>query len=245
MRCYSWNGIYFHIKKLVIKIGTSCVVENGQFNYGIARGLVKQICDLKSKGIAVVLVVSGAAALASGTTSKRLLAAKGSQLLFNNYSKLFSEYGFESFTALLHIDDLVDTELKNNLHYLASAEKIICLVNENDFAKQNTTNNDILAAEIAKTIESDCLVLLSPVDGFLDHNGVRINYVDSIAKVKSMVREHKSENGTGGMKTKLHAFERCGCMGVLANGRHSNTLQRILSGEDVGSLFVVKEEKND
>ena len=52
-----------------------------------------------------------------------------------------------------------------------------------------------------------------------------------------------SDLGIGGMKTKLEAAKtaaKTGTKVVIANGRKENVLMKIISGEDIGTIFYPK-----
>jgi glutamate 5-kinase len=52
-----------------------------------------------------------------------------------------------------------------------------------------------------------------------------------------------SKHGTGGMKTKIEAAKiasNAGCRIVLANGRLKNVIGRIITGEEIGTVFMPK-----
>ena len=64
--------------------------------------------------------------------------------------------------------------------------------------------------------------------------------------IEAMGEEAKGNLGTGGMSSKLKAAKRAALSGVgtlIVNGRSSNILSRIFSGEDVGTYFLPAQSK--
>jgi glutamate 5-kinase len=120
------------------------------------------------------------------------------------------------------------------------------------------SDNDRLAALVMSGLEADALVLLTNVDGLLRQpeqesgkpagNGDRVNnHPDVIDLVEQITPELKtlgsgpSGSGRGGMRTKLEAAEiamNCGGIAVIANGNDPGILDRIFSGEAVGTAFL-------
>ena len=61
-------------------------------------------------------------------------------------------------------------------------------------------------------------------------------------EILSLAGASNSQQGTGGMVTKLRAAEICmesGCDMVIANGADPENLYRILEGQDIGTRFAV------
>jgi glutamate 5-kinase len=116
------------------------------------------------------------------------------------------------------------------------------------------SDNDRLAALVMSGLEADALVLLSNVDGLLraeSDDSAAASKNGGAAKVISLVSEITPElkalatgvsaGGRGGMRTKLEAAEiamNCGGTAVIANGNLPDTLDRIFSGEPVGTAFL-------
>ena len=62
--------------------------------------------------------------------------------------------------------------------------------------------------------------------------------------IRALAGVSGSEQGTGGMITKLQAAETCmgcGCDMVIANGSNPENLYSILDGQPVGTRFVAQE----
>lgn len=101
--------------------------------------------------------------------------------------------------------------------------------------------------ETPSVVSADLLIILSKVKG-LYHNGdgAVIAQVDLGVPLEKHVRPTMSGSGTGGMAAKVSAARlasRWSVPTIIADGAKSGTLQRIVAGEPVGTLFVPHEKK--
>jgi glutamate 5-kinase len=90
-------------------------------------------------------------------------------------------------------------------------------------------------------MRAELLVLLSVVDGISDEAGKPVRLVENLDTAHQLVRAEKSELGKGGMNSKLHAAKMvldCGEAMAVADGRMENVLTRLLSGDEIGTLFI-------
>jgi glutamate 5-kinase len=144
---------------------------------------------------------------------------------------------------------------------------VLPIVNENDTVSTaeiesiglNTrtaafSDNDRLAALVMSGLEGDALVLLTNVDGLLQSGSAGADtgsHPDARPEIIPLVQEITTElkslaagpsgSGRGGMATKLEAAEiamNCGGTAVIANGQDPNILDRIFTGELVGTAFL-------
>ena len=117
----------------------------------------------------------------------------------------------------------------------------IPLVNENDSIATSEIkygDNDRLASRVAQISGSDCLILLSDVDGLFDKNpklnktAKLINEVKKVDnKIENYIYKNISEHGTGGMRTKIEAAKICqisGCYMAIANGLIHRPINNII-----------------
>jgi glutamate 5-kinase len=100
---------------------------------------------------------------------------------------------------------------------------------------------------VANLIDADLLIILSDIDGLYDSNpmenekAVLISEVEDINNVLSFAEDSNSSQGTGGMITKLSAANIVNSFGIsmiIAKGDEEEILKRIVSFEDVGTLFI-------
>ena len=99
------------------------------------------------------------------------------------------------------------------------------------------------------------MIIQSDIDGLYTKNtdmGSRTNLVSLVKKITPEIE--KMADGTarhvsvGGMATKIEAAKiatHAGISLVIANGREKDIILRIISGEDVGTLFLSSPDKLD
>jgi glutamate 5-kinase len=167
----------------------------------------------------------------------------------------FAPFKLHVAQLLLTREDIDDRSrflnVRNTIHAVQELGGIP-IINENDtistdeLAKITFGDNDMLAAVIASALRADLLVLLSVVDGILDDNGKSLRVVGSIDEARGHIRAEKSALGKGGMDSKLGAAKLVtdsGEAAIIADGRDEHVLVRILSGEQVGTLFAPNQRK--
>ena len=255
------------VHRVVVKVGTSALTgPNGRLSHEAIQRVVSDVAAVRHKNLEVILVSSGAIGAGLGelgvaqrpSQMARLQAAAavGQCVLMHEYSQAFKNQGLHCAQVLLTNEDLRNRSrylnIRNTLHTLL-AQGVVPVVNENDTVSTQEIqfgDNDRLSALVTQLLGAQLLVLLSDVDGLLRVSGgvrVRVSLVESIDKdVESYAWEKSSGRGTGGMKTKLMAARmvaRAGEAMVIANGQTKDVLQRILQGENIGTLFLPKKGK--
>lgn len=144
---------------------------------------------------------------------------------------------------------------RNTLNTLL-AWGIVPIVNENDTVMVEEIkfgDNDHLAAMIALLMNADILVSLTDIDGLYTRDprafesARLIPRVDTIGKeLEKLAGAIPGPLGAGGMLSKIKAAQKVTAVGipmVIANGRDPNVLDRLFSGEALGTYFVPKTEK--
>ena len=252
-------------KRVVVKVGTSSITyENGKVNFRYLDHLTRQLADLKNRGLDVVLVTSGAIGVGLPMLGfhkkpdflpyKQAAAAVGQGALMNTYEHLFHEYGQTVGQLLFTKGDAVNS--KRYLYMRGTIQALlelgaIPIVNENDAVSADEIkigDNDTLAAEVARSVGAQLLILLSDIDGLYtadphtDPNAKLLPVVNRIDEdIKKLAGVSSTAQGTGGMVTKLRAAEiclDCGCEMVIANGNNPAALYDIVEGLPVGTRFV-------
>jgi glutamate 5-kinase len=248
-------------KRVVIKIGTRALVRpTGRPDVRRMRELVRQIARLKKAGRDVVLVSSGA--IGSGMEAlgmkKRptnvpdlqMAAAVGQSRLMATYDKLFAQRGCTIGQILLTHDDL-----KHRVRHVSARNTvmnllrhgIVPIVNENDVVAVDEIkfgDNDLLASLVAMMIEAQALILLTTVDGLrapaAGGKTKRVAWLKGISEeTLGMAGGKGSELSTGGMLSKLQSASMVVASGisvVIANGRASKVIERVMAGADVGTF---------
>eukprot|EP01126_Amoeba_proteus_P041291 TRINITY_DN4436_c0_g1_i1.p1 TRINITY_DN4436_c0_g1~~TRINITY_DN4436_c0_g1_i1.p1 ORF type:complete len:685 (+),score=127.43 TRINITY_DN4436_c0_g1_i1:305-2359(+) len=188
----------------------------------------------------------------------RACASAGQSGMMAFYEALFGKKGIICSQILLADDEFIQkkkSHLKETLNSLM-ASGIIPIINENDVMSMRTNpgtgehsaifwDNDSLAALIAKEIEFDLLLLLTDVAGIYDRDPKEgnANIISVFRGVGDIVIGPKSTVGRGGMMSKIKAAVGAVDAGVpavvIASGYEKYTISRILSGENVGTLFTL------
>jgi glutamate 5-kinase len=225
----------------------------------MVAGLCQDLAALQEAGKQVVLVSSGAVASGLGEVGadrglhKQALAAIGQPLLMARYRMEFAGLGRHVAQILLTHSDLANrSRFLHARRVMAElmAAGILPIVNENDTVAVDELkfgDNDQLAAQVAHVVEADALVLLTEVDGLftadpgVDPTAQRISLVRyRDTEAMALAGDSKSAFGTGGMRSKMVAAQKAGavgCVTVIARGKASDVLSRLLAGEDAGTVF--------
>ena len=251
--------------RIVVKIGTSTLAHpTGHLNIRRVELLCKTMSDIKNAGHEVILVSSGAIGMGVGKLGlrerprdipgKQAAAAVGQCELMYIYDKLFGEFHHTVAQLLITGDDTRnETRHQNFTNTLNRLLELGALpvINENDTVATDEIvigDNDTLAAIVARSIGADLLILLSDIDGLYtadphkDPNAKLLHRVTKIDdSILSLAGVSSTNQGTGGMITKLRAAQiclECGCDMVIANGSKPENLYDILDGKDVGTKFT-------
>jgi len=253
---------------IVIKVGTNVLSKkSGLLNEPRIVQLSSDLCSMMEKKRRVVLVTSGAVGAGMGllglnerpTEIARLqaVAAIGQGKLIETYSQVLRLYGVQCAQILLTANDLSTRE-----SYLNARNTILTLlelgvlpiINENDtvsVARLNTTfgDNDRLASLVANLFDYPLLILLTDVDGLYDRDpkdpdAKLIPVVERWSPdLMQMVVEKHSGRSKGGMSSKLKAARMITASGgnvMIANGDREDTLRRIFTGQETGTVFLTQ-----
>ena len=251
--------------RIVVKIGTSTLAHpTGHLNIRRVENLCKIMSDIKNAGHEVILVSSGAIGMGVGKLglrqrptdipSKQAAAAVGQCELMYTYDKLFSEYHHTVAQLLITGEDIASEKRHNNFRNTLNRLLelgALPIINENDTVATDEIvigDNDTLAAIVAQSIGAELLILLSDIDGLYTadpHTHPDAVLLHRITKIDDQIRAlagvSSTNQGTGGMVTKLQAAEiclGCGCDMVIANGNNPANLYDILDGKDIGTRFA-------
>lgn len=255
-------------QRVVVKLGSALLFSDGdhRVNQPLMNSLASQIAALRERGIQVVLVSSGAIALGAKTmglqrppskiSERQALAGIGQSLLMSSWRTSFSTHGIEVAQVLLTHDDLGNRKRYLNASHAIEAMlrmNVIPIVNENDTVSVEEIrlgDNDRLSALVSALIGSDALMILSTATALYDQDPAlspdahRIPVVENItADILKMASEGISQWGRGGMFTKLEAAKSASRFGIpmfVAHGEEPDVLNRLLQGEDLGTLFVAE-----
>ena len=264
---------HFHFnekKRVVVKIGSSSLNygETGNLNFTKLEHLVRELCNLRNRGMDVCLVSSGAIAVGRQTlgmderpkdiSTKQACAAVGQARLMMIYQRLFAEYNQVAGQVLMTKNTMVNPvsreNAKNTFDELFRLGAIP-IVNENDTVstyEMQFGDNDSLSAIVASLVGADLLILLSDIDGLYTDDprkNPKAELIPVVEKIDNRIENMAgdtvgSDVGTGGMTTKLTAARIATLSGadmIIANGDNIYAINDIMAGKKIGTLFLSKE----
>ena len=253
-----------YVKRVVIKVGSGVISGNDGLDAGMIEAIARSVSELRQRGLEVVIVSSGAVAAGKGDLGivgrprtiplKQAAAAIGQSRLMRSYKEAFRTHGHTVAQVLLTRDDLANRRrylnARNTLMTLLEYG-VIPVINENDTVVVDEIrfgDNDNLSAMVTNLVEANLLVILSDVDGLYDSDPKSNPQAKLITAVERITEEIEAMAGgvvtllgTGGMATKIKAAKRASLYGVgtlIVNGRIPNVVQRVFSGEELGTYFL-------
>ena len=257
-------------KRIVVKVGTSTITyANGKRNFSQIDRLARELSDLQNQGKEMILVSSGAVAVGvdrlglpakpATIPGKQACAAVGQGVLMHTYEKLFADYGQIVAQVLITRTEAIDrhryTNCRNTFMTLLQ-QGVIPIVNENDVVALDELkigDNDNMSALVAGIVDADLVIILSDIDGLYTANPATHPEATLVHTVQEITPEVEasaggvgSSRGTGGMATKIQAAKAAtnsGIQLVIASGTEKNAIPRILQGEEIGTLFVSRENR--
>lgn len=257
-------------KRIVVKVGTSTITySNGKRNFSQIDRLARELSDLQNQGKEMILVTSGAVAVGvdrlglakkpDTIPGKQAAAAVGQGVLMHTYEKFFADYGQVVAQVLLTKTESLDrhryTNSRNTFMELLR-QRVIPIVNENDVVALDELkigDNDNMSALVAGIVDADLVIILSDVDGLYTANPQthpEAELVHTVTEITPAIEESAGGagtlRGTGGMATKIQAAKAATSSGinlVIASGTEKNAVPRIVAGEEIGTLFVSRENR--
>jgi delta-1-pyrroline-5-carboxylate synthetase len=183
-------------------------------------------------------------------------AAAGQLGLMSLYETMFNQFDVTVSQLLLTSFDFTSAERRSNIQRVITQLLklgVVPLLNENDAVSANQgyetfgtafSDNDSLASLVAVETSAQLLVLLTDVQGVYDRPPT-----DPLARIISVYKEEegftagsKSLQGRGGMTAKVAAALQAVKGGVqatvIASGRETDVLGRVVQGEELGTLFL-------
>jgi glutamate 5-kinase len=237
-------------KRIAVKIGSNVLAgENGKLDQSCISHIVDQISMLKSEGLEVILISSGAVASGRSTfpvenridtvSARQLWSAIGQVKLMNTYSDLFEKHQITCAQVLTTKENFSDRRHYLNMKNCISTMleySVLPIVNENDTISVTElmfTDNDELSGLISSMMDCDALFILSNVNGIYDGNpsdpGSKV--ISEISakddSLENCISSQKSGFGRGGMHTKYNIARKIALEGIpvfIANGRTQNII---------------------
>ncbi len=248
----------FPAQRLVVKIGSALLVDPARAapRSDWLDGVAADIAALRRRGVEVIVVSSGAIALARrtlGLTQRRLrleekqaAAAVGQIRLAQAWTEALSAHGLTAAQLLLTLEDTEDRRRYLNARAtIATLLGLGCIpvINENDSVATTEIrfgDNDRLAARVAEMVQADQLVLLSDIDGLYtadprrDPDAAHVPVVAVLSpEIEAMGGEPPPGYSSGGMRTKLVAARiatQAGCAMAIALGHVAHPLAALEAG---------------
>jgi glutamate 5-kinase len=249
-------------RRYVIKVGTRVLTgEDGAIDQSLIQSLAAQCVESINAKRSVVIVSSGAIALGVSqlglqSRPKRMdalqaCAAAGQGHLIRLWSEAFASHHRIVAQILLTREDLEHRQRYLNARRCLSelqSRGAVPVINENDTVAIEEIafgDNDSLAVQVANLVNADLMIMLSVAAGLFDDKR-RISVVQPEDRsAERFIRAEKSRGGTGGMHTKLKAARSAAARGIgaiIADGKETDILRRIVAGEDVGTFFAPMQE---
>lgn len=257
-------------KRLTIKIGSALLVDasTGRLRTEWLHSVAADVAALRSNGTAVVIVSSGAIslgrrllgldALTLPLDQSQAAASAGQIALSQAWAETLGEHGIVAGQILL------TPNITEERRYFLNARTTIAtllglgavpIINENDSvatAEIRYGDNDRLSARVATMIESDCLILLSDVDGLYsappgrDPSATHLPHVARITpEIEAMAGGAASHLSRGGMTTKVEAGKIATFAGtamIIAKGTEPHPLRALTEGAQ-HTLFAPVESR--
>lgn len=251
---------------MVIKIGSSSLVESGAVRKKWLQKFSSDVVDLMKKNHEIIIVSSGAIALGRSVLKpsnkvlsleeKQAAAAIGQICLMSFYRDFFQKLGINVAQILLTGADCDNKERYNNCKNTIATllkNRVIPIINENDSVVVDEIkigDNDRLAARVAQMSEADAMILFSDIDGLYDKNPKTHKNAKFIAevfaidsKIEKMAEGATSAVGTGGMATKILAAKMLSgskCDTIITSAEKAGSLSSLVSGEQRCTIFYGK-----
>jgi len=251
-------------RRWVVKIGSALATSDGRGLRAEALDTwVAQMAALRAGGSTVVLVSSGS--VAEGVSrlgwkrrptalhELQAAAAVGQMGLVQAWESCFQRYGLHTAQVLLTHADLDDRQrylnARSTLRTLLGLG-VVPVINENDTVATEEIrvgDNDTLAGLVTNLVEAELLVLLTDQEGLFDADPRGNDGATLIREARAgdpaleAIAGEGGAWGRGGMRTKVRAAAlaaRSGAATVIASGQQPRVLERIASGEAVGTLLL-------
>jgi len=222
-------------RRVVVKIGSALLVEQGRLREDWLHALAADVAALRAKGAEVVIVSSGSIALgravlglpqgALALEQSQAAAAVGQIQLARAYEEVLAPHGISAGQVLLTLDDTHDRR-----RYLNSRATLGTLLSLGVVPIVN--ENDTIATDEIRYGDND-----------RDPDARHLPVIDAITpEVEGMAGDPLSPFSKGGMKTKIMAARTAtsgGCAMLIAAGQAANPLATLTKGARA-TLFMAQ-----
>lgn len=255
-------------KRIVIKIGSSTLTGRGAgLDASAVDRLVDVVADARKRGIEVLVVSSGAIAAGlaplglharpKDLSTQQAAASVGQGLLIHRYTESFARYGITASQVLLTTTDVVRRSHYSNAQralFKLISMGVVPVINENDTVGTSEIrfgDNDRLAALVALLTQADLLVIVSDIDALYDAppsdpSAKKISEVKDLNEIANIKLGGAGTGvGSGGMVTKIDAAKISTGAGTAMLLTSAADLAKAIKGEEFGTCFYAKENKNN
>lgn len=248
-------------RRVVVKIGTNSLTHpGGSLQIERISRLCADIADLKTRGMEVIVISSGAIGMGIGMLNLshrpadlaglQACAAVGQSKLMEAWRGALEKHGLTAAQILLTREDVRGR--RRHLAVRNTFEKLLAfnaipVVNENDTVSADEIkfgDNDVLSALVASLVKADLLVILSTIPGLMEDQGKGklVPVVEKItAHIRAMAGGAENVFSTGGMISKIEAAKlatQSGCGVFIGSAAEPNILARIHDGTAPGTFFI-------
>lgn len=257
-------------RRWVVKVGSALVTDNGQgLDHARIADWVRQVVAAREQGVELILVSSGSVAEGvqrlgwhqrpAALHQLQAAAAVGQMGLVQAYEAQFQHFGLQTAQVLLTHEDLADRQRYLNARVTLRALLelgVVPVVNENDTIATDEIrfgDNDTLAALVSNLVEAELLVILTDQNGLYEADPREVPEAALISealaddeRLEQMCSDAPGVLGRGGMRAKVMAARRAaraGAATLIASGRDTAVLERILRGDAPGTLLSPSRER--
>lgn len=257
------------VRRMVVKVGTRILSgDDSSLDVAFVDGLMAQVAEVRSKGVEVAIVSSGAVGAGMGTLGLKTrptkldvlqaMAAVGQSVLMRHYDHAAAPHGMRVAQVLLSVADIRQKDGYKNVRNAFSALfrlGAVPIVNENDSVAVEELrfgDNDSLSAHVTNLIGAQLLAILTDIEGLYEGNPNQtprpplIRTVYTINRtVEALCGRSTSGAGIGGMRTKVGAAKMLAASGaptIIAHGRQVRLVE-LLAGRPDGTLFLPQADR--
>ncbi len=264
------SEILAEVSRVVVKVGSAVLTSQEGLRTEIIASLAEQIAFLRSKGIKVVLVSSGAVAAGravlnnsetleiKGVPDRQAAAAIGQSRLMRSYEKAFEPYKTVTAQLLLTKDDFQSQRRYLNASNTFSklfSWNVLPIVNENDTVvvkELEFGDNDSLSVLLLNMVEADLFINLTSAKGLCSGNpdlDPEARIIDCVEDVEVMNLKAlcggKTTVGSGGMYSKMLAARRAAQLSVptlVLSGKEPGAIIKTFNGEMLGTWIRARDK---
>jgi delta-1-pyrroline-5-carboxylate synthetase len=229
---------------------------------GVGRRRLRKQGMLKQSMSDLISLENNQTGAAVSVSYNSACAAAGQLGLMSLYETMFNQYDIATSQLLVTAFDFTSPERRRNIQHVITellALRVVPIINENDAVSANQgyklfdnafSDNDSLAAMVAIEMSAQLLILLTDVDGVYDRPPTEkgAKRIDIFSSETYFQAGEKSLRGRGGMSAKVDAALKAVDGGVqvvaIAAGSDFEAVERIITGQNVGTLFMKHSESS-